>query len=319
MLVMRTGYKLTVLLAAVIAFHTNSSGCCTSSAFEYSSTEVQIGNQTGKIITVCDLRCENPDDPLKYYTDTLFKSTLLASLRQKFNASGLAVVAKVKSAKVFFQKPDSSNQYVHDAESVTVTFDKILKGDIQQREWTFINGRVGELFLLGCDEANGQCTVQASIQTLAIEESYLSSVGRRFIAFFDNNNVEGKFKSSMTVPDVCDKYSYSYQVDKDNNIHYDGYELDTINGKVLSIPDISITVDELVKNELLPNPSSIKQQMIPTIQLRDNTIHPSGTIYNLLGKQVQSSQLLQVKNKSTTVQIHTDTHGDKAIKHIQLE
>jgi hypothetical protein len=306
--------KLLVVMSVIAGIYTSSSACCFASLFGCSSTDYSSGGQTGYIVSVGQLICEE-DVPPKIYTDTIFKSDMLSILKTKYDSSDVVVLATVKSAKVYTPKIDPEEEVLWEAESISICFDTILKGNVPKREWNFSKDRIGTAFLTACDADS--CYITQTIYTGVIEESYLPVVGRKYLLFFKKEDLEGaKVVINLGVPTVCDTSSYAYLVDSANNVRFDGYAIDTSTNTVLAVPDMKVTVDQMIKFEIPVTPSAVKYK---TTSVQRSIINTPITSYNLLGKRMPSNSHIQQTKLSPVMQIYTGSQANgKAQKRTQV-
>lgn len=301
-------------MSVIAGIYTSSSACCFASLFGCSSTDYTSGGKCGYIVSVGQLICE-PDVPPKIYTDTIFVSDMLSILKTKYDSSDVVVLATVKSAEIFIPKINPEEEVLWEAESISIHFDTILKGDVKKRDWNFSKNRVGTAYLTACNADS--CYITDMVVLGSIEESYIPVIGRKYLLFFKKEDLEGaRVIINLGVPTVCDTSSYAYLVDAANNIRFDGYAIDTATNSVFAVPEMKVTVDQMIKFKIPIVPTAIKYK---TTSVQRSRINAPITSYNLLGKRMPSNFIIQQNKISPAMQIYTGSQSNgKAQKHTQL-
>jgi hypothetical protein len=270
-------YRFIFAVSLAASIHTVSA-CCIGPMWWYDTLRSNIGDRAAMIVTAGQTNVNKE----VLFTDTLYFTEFFDRLKAAYASSDLVFVAKVTQAVSFMPAIDSLNQEVFESESVTVTIEEVLKGNPQPLTCNFISRdyTISQRWVI--DSLTGEISV--GIKQMSLNETHYASVlNDRYLFFLDENNFSsgenGTFERML--PGSCDQYSYAYKINRNNQIYYDGFEVDTLRKSIPNIPEITCKLSDFFKDVLIPFSIGTR----PAINRNEASKTPAVT-YDLLGKRI---------------------------------
>jgi len=280
----KTFWSITAVFIVSLSFSASADCFISEPCYSIGGT-VQQADDRGLVVNVRSDCQFNPPPLTVPFADTVFESEYLSRLMTLYENCDVAVIASATKVKAFIPALTEINKNVFLSESVMVSIETVLKGQVQPL-WTFIHQRSTPSYQLWRDSVTGK------IDTIVITMSH-SSPGYteikddRFLLFLKNIQISSGQKFNLPLPADCAVQSFAYKVDSTDNIFFDGYSFDGDNKKVALIPELRLpltTFSTAIKTSTRQQPPRVSPVASVPVE---------GTLYNLLGKK-----LLPVHNRS---------------------
>jgi len=251
----------------------------------YTAQPLQSGNDQ-KIYIVSVSGFIDPN--VQPFTDTVYQSELVSRLKSAYDKCTIAVIARVSKTVAFVPPIDELNKPVFASESVTVSIDHVFKGDIKPF-WNFTCQYTNASYRKVIDPETGD-TVSQIMQISHSEQKFGNIVNRRFLLFLNREDLPADEKGPFPIPVLgsCVFYSNAYRLNNNNEIFFDGFEIDQNSRKVHALPEMTCPLVEfaatITPEGILSRPGSAVRNERPALPGSIITSY-----HDLLGRQLPHS------------------------------